>query len=229
MKKNSSIHFTIIVLCICGMWPLNAQDSDKTTITIQTYSTVKVPADEIVFTLTLRVLEKDAQSAFDKHKKIEKKLVSLLRRLEIADSCITYSLMDIAKEERYQKNEIYYRAQQRVYVKLSKISQYESFQIALLSNGINSFQAKFSSSQKMKFMSELPLKALEQARAEAKNIADGLGKKIGRIIDISTQRCGPSMLRGEALTVTSDRHSLSDIRQFVQFRASITVKFELLD
>jgi uncharacterized protein YggE len=81
----------------------------------------------------------------------------------------------------------------------------------------------------MKFMDELLLNALEQARVGAKNIADHLGKKVGRIIDISTQRYRPSMMRGKALTVTSDMHTLSDIRQFVQFRASITVKFELSD
>jgi len=227
--KKKFIFLFIISFFLYPIAILKSQITDKTTITIQTYSTIKVPADEIIFTITLNAIEKDAKKSYNKHKEIEKDLISLLRKLSIPDSCINYSLMDISKHDRYRKKETYFRTQQRVRVKLSDMSQYESFQIALLSNGIENFRAGFTSSQRNNIIDEVPIKALDQARAEAKNIADKIGKKIGNIIEISTRRYEQSSFEGDAITVVSEAKSLLDIQQFVQFRAHITAKFELIN
>jgi uncharacterized protein YggE len=228
MKKK----FILLFILSFFIYPnaiLISQNASNTTITIQTYSTIKVPADEIIFTITLNAFEKDAKKSYKKHKEIERELISLLRKLSIPDSCINYSLMDISKHDRYRKKETSFRTQQRVNVKLSDMSQYESFQVALLSNGIENFRAGFSSSQRYKIIDEVPIKALDQARVEAKNIAAKIGKKLGNIIEISTRRYEQSSFEGDAITVVSEVKSLLDIQQFVQFRAHITAKFELID
>ena len=208
---------------------LNAQSSEQSIIKIQTYASIRVPADEIIFTINLSASEKDAQKAYEKHQTQEEDLLSLLQRLNVPDSLVTYSLMDISRDYRARKDEIFFRTRQNINVKLRDIKQYEPFQIALLSNGINDFRATFSSSQHAKAMDEVPLKGLEQAKKEAQIIANELGRKLGKILEVSTQRYRQSLTRGQALTVVSEVGSLMDIQQFVEFSTNIVVTFELID
>jgi len=207
---------------------LNAQSAKQSTVKIQTFATIKVPADEIIFTINLSASEKDAQKAYEKHQSQEKNLIPLLHKFGVPDSLITYSLMDISKS-RNRKNKIDFRTRQNINVKIRDIKQYEPFQIALLSNGINDFRATFSSSQKEKAMEQVPLKGLEQAKKEAQVIADKLGRKLGKILEVATQRYRQSLSRGEALTIVSDVGSLMEIQQFIEYSTNITVTFELID
>ncbi|MFQ5787403.1 MAG: SIMPL domain-containing protein, partial [Thermodesulfobacteriota bacterium] len=144
------------------------------------------------------------------------------------DSLVNYSLMDISTV-RGRKDEISFRTRQNINIKIRDIKQYEPFQIALLSNGINDFRASFSSSQQAKAMEQVPLKGLEQAKKEAQIIADKLGRKLGKILEVATQRYRQSLSQGEAITIISDVGTLMEIQQFVEYSTTISVTFELID
>jgi len=227
MKRKFSF-LPILFLLLCAN-SVNAQEAKRNTVKVQTYSAIKVPADEIIFSINLNVTKQNAQEAYDFHKNKEKDLIPLFKKFEIPDSSVTYSLLNISKARNYKKQKQYFQTRQGINVTLNNIQKYEAFQIALLSNGFNDFRATFSSSQRKKALDDLSIRALEQAKKEAQIIADNLGKKLGEILEVVTQRSRQRPTRGEAVSFLKATTSLIDIKQFIEFNTNITVIFELLE
>jgi len=73
MKRKFSF-LPILFLLLCAN-SVNAQEAKRNTVKVQTYSAIKVPADEIIFSINLNVTKQNAQEAYDFHKNKEKDLI----------------------------------------------------------------------------------------------------------------------------------------------------------
>ena len=192
----------------------------------------KFPADEILFSIKLSVIDEKATKAYNEHKILEKKFLEIVNESGIPDSNITYSLMEMKKERPNRKGKRLVRSSQNVHIKLVDMRQYEPLQVNLLSNGFEDFYAIFSSSKKTAARKSAMVKAIEQAKTDAALIAEKLGKSVGDILQITTTGVPEFKVRAEQVRVDYLRvegQSFLQIPQMVQSNINVTVKFELVD
>ncbi len=217
----------LFLLLFTGL--IAAQVSDKSTVFISTSSVTQIPADNIYFSITLSVQNEDAKKAYEEHKTLEKNLLNIFDEFEIADSNISYSLLHIGKTSQYSKEKLY-KTRQLVSAKIDDFGKYEPLQLALLSNGIYEYNAKFTSEGDDEWVDHGLQKAILKATKEAEMTAKNLGKKLGKILEIESSNYYPSTSDGmTALTVQRPGESLIDLPRFVQLRVSLRVRFELLE
>ena len=207
-----------------------AQESDKSTVFISTSSVTQIPADNIYFSITLSVQKEDAKKAYEDHKTLEKNLLNIFDEFEIADSNISCSLLHIGRTSPNSKEKGSYKTRQLVSAKISDFSKYEPLQLALLSNGMYEYNAKFSSEGNDEWIDRGLQKGLKKATKEAEMTAKNSGKKLGKILEIEYYHSYPSDTHGMTLAVTglSPGDSLIKLPQFVQLIVSLRVRFELL-
>ncbi len=176
----------ILLLMIIFSTIIFGQTDEPTIFKITAQSEVSVPADVIIFQITISEQNDDPEQAYKIHKEKESKLAKLISDLGIDDSSISYSLLSIAKT-RMQKNRGGYKTNQKIKLELKDFSLYEKIQIELLKNGINEFKSIFSSGEIKEAREEGIKKLVEAAEREAKIYADNLGLRVGRVISIDTK------------------------------------------
>ncbi len=163
-----------------------SQTDDSTYFTITANSEISVVADLIIFQLDISSEDPDPEQAYKNHKEKERKLVQILKELEVPDSNVVYSLLSISKAQipRNNKN---YKTRQKIRIKISDFSKYEKMQIELLKAGINEFKSIFSS-KKTNEIREKGIKQLVQnAKREAEIYADNLGLRVNQVIEIESR------------------------------------------
>lgn len=228
MYSKLTSRVILFLLLFAGL--IAAQGSDKSTVFISTSSVTQIPADNIFFSITLSVQNEDAKKAYEEHKTLEKNLLNIFNEFEIADSNISYSLLHIRKTSPYSKEKLSYKTRQLVSAKIDDFGKYEPLQLALLSNGIYDYNAKFTSEGDDEWVDHGLQKAILKATKEAEMTAKNLGKKLGKILEIESSNYYPSTSDGmTALTVQRPGESLIDLPRFVQLTVSLRVRFELLE
>jgi len=228
---NNKLNHRLIFFLLLFTGLIAAQVSDKPTVFITTSSVTQIPADNIYFTITLSVQNEDAKKAYEEHKTLEKNLLNIFDEFEIADSNISYSLLHIRKTSQYSKEKLSYKTRQLVSAKIDDFSKYEPLQLALLSNGIYEYNAKFISEGDDKWIEKGLQEALAKATKEATLTAKNLGKELGMILDIESHHSYPSNSDGMAFSVSGliPGESLIKLPRFVQLRVTLRVRFELLE
>ncbi|MFC2094248.1 SIMPL domain-containing protein [Bacteroidota bacterium] len=219
----------LFLLLFTGL--IAAQESDKSTVFITTSSVTQIPADNIYFSITLSVQKEDAKKAYDDHKTMEKNLLNIFYEFEISDSNISYSLLHIRRTPPYSKEKLSYNTRQLVSAKISDFSKYEPLQLALLSNGIYEYNAKFSSEGNDEWIDRGLQKAIIKATKEAEMTAKNSGKRLGEILEIESRHSYSSNSDGRMLSTSGvvRGESLIKLPQFVPMRVSLRVRFELLE
>jgi len=177
----------------------------------------------------------NSKKAFQQHKKLENKLLKLLAEFNIPDSAVSYSLLNFRKSQNRRK-EVVFLTNQEIIVKLNSIKDYSNFQLSLLNNNFDDFNAVFSSND-ISNVKELGYKkALELAKEDASAIAKAMGKNIGEIVEVNTrtsERPHIDARRGSitALTVASSAtdRGLTEIEQSLAVRTNLEVTFRIVD
>ncbi len=222
---------SVILFLLLFTGIMAAQGSEKSTVFITTSSVTQIPADNIYFSITLSVQNEDAKKAYEEHKTLEKNLLNIFDEFEIADSNISYSLLHIRKTSPYSKEKLSYKTRQLVSAKIDDFSKYEPLQLALLSNGIYEYKAKFISEGDDEWIEKGLQEALAKATKEATLTAKNLGKELGMVLEIESRHSYPSNSDGMTLAVSGliPGESLIKLPRFVQLRVTLRVKFELLE
>lgn len=202
-------------------------------IKIRVSSTVYVRATTIKFNIRLKEEHSDPKEVFNQHKKLESKLLELFPKYSISDSSISYSLLNFRKSKNSKREEVF-TTQQEIIVKLNTIDDYTNFQISLLNNGFNEFNAVFSSDKLSGIKGRGYKKAFELAKEDASAIAKVMNKKLGNILEVTTSTSENPHIdsrRGSitALTVRSSDRGLTEIEQSLAVRTNIEIRFEIIN
>ncbi len=212
---------------ICAV-VIKAQPSppETGTLSIRATSNVKIPVDKIYVTLSLNEKHKDPQKAFEQHKKQEAKLLKIIKRFNIPDSLISYSLLSISKTRNRNDNTTYFETSQSVRIAITDLKQYVPLQIALLNNGFYSFHAIFSSSKNQKAQQEGYRLALELAKQNAQQIANVLHRSLGPILSISSA-VSDFEKRSPSTAIRIPSPGFEQIEPYLRLQTQITVEFKL--
>ena len=226
MKKR----ILVLVMALIPFGIMNSQELNSSFIIITAESSISLPARDITFSLQIEQADTNAQNAFHMLKSIENKLVKLLKEFEIPDSNIAYSLSQFRLRGGYRNEKIMYTAGESVVVKLNSISQYEPFQISLLSIGIYSFNSTFSSAEIKEARKIGYVKALEKAKLEANTICNAMGRELGEVLEVESKYqdyvVSSNLHLEEAYTYVEELN-LIDIPQSVTLKTNLKVKYAL--
>jgi uncharacterized protein YggE len=193
-------------------------------------SRVEIPAVEITFAIHIEQVDANPQNAFDSLKQLEKKFLPLLKKFNIPDSSVTYSLSQMRRDRGYNNQADKYTAGETVIIKLYDFKQYEPFQLDLLSIGIYNFNGTFSTTEISKAREIGFNKAIEKAEKEANIICKKLGRKLGKVLEVESNNrdyvATSSIQALQSGVVVQDRN-LVDIPQYVTLNTNLKIKFEL--
>ena len=203
--------------------------NNQNKIVIDATGEAQAAADLLNFNIHLNRFDADAESAFEQHKELERFLTDLLLNRGFDPDDINANPISISP--RRYSDEQGFETSQNVSIQMDDITEFETMQIELITNGFDSFSGQFSSSEVDAAKTRALTHAVEQARSNAQVLADAAGKQLGEVISIEfTSSSGPVYREAMALS----RADMSD-GGMLQFQTSIPVQqnvrvvFELLD
>ncbi len=214
------------VIAIFTVSALFAQIDNKNQITISASAEETVPADIVVFNLTLKADAAEPKTAFELHRQQEKNLLQLIQRFEIPDSNINYSLMRISRRAAYNNNPERFDTYQTVQIKLNSIKQYNDFQIRLLDGGIYNFGSNFSST-KIDDAKKIALNnALKKAQTDAEQIASQIGRELGEVLNVN-YHTSPNVQTQDMMRMDAAKSSITEIPQQLSVQVQVNVVYDL--
>ena len=205
---------------------LSAQPNE-TTFTVEVKSTVEAPADKISFRISIALTNNDPELLLKQHNETEQKLLALLEELNIPDSTIKFSLLNVRKAKT-KKDELRLDSRQSVIFELTDFSKYFDVQIGLLTIGIQTFQPIFSTTHIEDAKKRGVKKALETAKKEAELYAENLNMKVSRVVEIESRVSDDFPYGGATYFQSGTSKKLLEIPQQISVQSSVRVKFALV-
>lgn len=209
---------------------IGSAQAQENAISINSASSVDIPADRIAFNINLNAEANTPQEAYDMHQKREKVLLDLLKEHQIKEENINFQPISISRVRTHpegQENRI--RTRQDILLTLSDFDVYEIIQIALIDNGFDDFNGTFTSSETDKGKDQALKQALEIARKKAELIARESDLHITSIksIDFSYNHSPPRPMQLEAAAFRDQANSslVSEYGQTVSVSANISLKY----
>lgn len=227
--KTSFLFALFFILVGCSA---QAQLSDRQqTISINMSATEQVPADLIVFNITINAEADTPQNAFELHKDRESVLAGLLMDLDIKEENINFQPLRINKRNFNNSRDTFTVTNQQVSVTFSDFELYEKIQLTLINNGFDMFNGSFTSTTLEEGKKRALASAIEAARERAEFIASATGVAINSIktIDHSDRVIVPYM---ETASMSGSRSmppppSMMDFAQTVGVTATIQIVYEI--
>lgn len=187
-------------------------------------------ADRITFQINLSRFHENAQTAFSRHKELERYLTDLLLEKGIDDERIQANPVSISPR-RYSEGQGY-ETRQRVSVELQDINEFEQMQVDLIENGFDNFSGSFGSSEQAEAIEEAIASAVEAAQKKARILAEAAGKQLGGVIGIEHTSTGGPIYRESGALAMSAMESDGGMLQFqttIPVRENVRVIFRLAD
>ena len=245
MERNNSIIITSIISGVILIVALGfllafgpAGSSTQNTVNVQGTATIKAMPDLIGVYINIKNLAKTSAEANDQNAIILNKLIdSLVKEEGLSREEIVTKSFNIYQDYSYNngvRKDNGYRAVHMLSVKIdAKDSEKASRVIAIaLDSGASVSNINFELTQgsQNKYKAEAMKQASEDARIKADAVAEGLGKKVGKLVSVSVNDFGyyPWMAYG----AVADTSTLKQVESSIQpgdqdISASVSVVFKL--
>jgi uncharacterized protein len=233
MKTNFALILSFLI-CFYAQAQSNAPENR---IVVLGTSTVKAPADQIRFYVTLESIDStNIDKVYQKHQAQEQKLVKLLQDLNLPSSDITYSLFSVNKGQNYvdRKRVSYYTGRQNVVFTINSLDNLYTIQARLINEGFSNFSSTFTSTQIKQRQAEALENAVSTAKEKAEVLARVAGRNIKRIVKVSdTEETDPVIKTSSAVSLYEivdtgyGASNLMNFQQTIPVTASVKVVFEL--
>ncbi len=208
-------------------------------------ATLNLPADRVVLTVNLTARDSlTVQRAYDKHKRLETKLVQFLKQAALPDSAVRYQLFNVRQEMEYtgpgRRQVGAYITNQQVTLTLTNVKQYAEFLVKLIGAGFTDVNAGFTASKADDFQGKLLENAVAAARRKAEVLASASNRRIKRVSKVmDTEETDPvfgqavrpmfaaaeaNFKRGAGDATSND---LTNIPQTIRLATQVKVVFEL--
>jgi uncharacterized protein len=223
--------FTVIIA-----FPVYA---DSNWIAVSGDSEITVDPDELHFVITIRTWDKEIDNAKANNDEKLEKVKEIFNLFSIPPENLEASSFNVKPiyEDGWQGTDLKgYDIVRSINVKMSKLDQYEDIVDALLNAGIYRISnVRYHSTKKEEIFVEAREKALEKAFNKATHMVKVYEMKLGKPLEISEGNIGflPFGMAGEFGNVALGDLSVggdgNDIMGKAKIKASVTVKFELIE
>ncbi len=204
------------------------------TITINMSASEILPADLIIFNVTINAEGKTPQEAFELHRERESTLAGLLQDLNIKEDNIDFEPVRMNRRQlnnnRYNNEEPEYitNTNQSVSITFSDFDLYERIQLTLIENNFDTFNGQFSSTKIAEGKEKALISAIEASRERAELIARTSGVEVGDVYTINYSDHQVSIPRKvnsmEMMSMASDA-TMMDFAQTVDVRSNINISY----
>ena len=194
MRKLSCVIVAALLLAI----PAFAQEEkDRPLITVSGQAEVRVPPDEVVFTLSIESVDKDMLVAKNKTDESVKQVLAIARRNNVPDENVQtsyisvepkYNIDDLDYEQRraVKRELIGYQVAKTVAVRLRDIARFDGLLSDVLKAGVTRVQnVEFRDSQLRKHRDQARAMAIKAAQEKATLLAREIGQSIGPAYSIT--------------------------------------------
>lgn len=242
MKKPA----LFIAIALVFSVPAQAQDADRALVTVTGQAELRVPPDEVVFTLEVESIDKDVLAAKTKTDESVKRVFSIAKDNKIKADDVQTSYISV--EPKYNTDDLEYDARRgvkRVFVgyevsktiavRLREISRFDPLLSDVLKAGVSKVSnVEFRNSQIRKHKDQARAMAIRAAQEKANLLAKEIGQTIGPAHSITEGAIGgySSNTMQNVSTVISGELSSSESDSaiapgLISVTAQVTVKFKL--
>lgn len=233
-NKLSKITLTVSLLFFgisCNT--LAQQPISERTITINMGASELLPADLIIFNVTINAEGETPQEAYELHRERESVLAGLLNELDIKEENIDFEPIRMNRRQvnnRYNNQEPKYitATNQSVSVTFNDFEMYERIQLTLIENDFDTFNGSFSSTNIAEGKEKALISAIEAAKERAELIARTSGVEIGDVFTINYsdhQISAPRRVNSMEMMSMSADASMMDFAQTVEVRSNINISY----
>jgi len=240
--KQSIVLFALLCTLPCTAFSQNAIEPPL--ITVSGQAEVRVPPDEVLFTLEVENVDKDMLVANKKTDEIVRQVLSIARKNNVKPEDVQTS--HISVEPKYNTDDMDYEARRNVKkvfigyevsktvaIRLREISRFDELLADILKAGITRLSnLEFRDSQIRKHRDQARVMAIHAAREKANLLAREIGQSIGPAYSITESGSDYSRagITQNATTVISGDLSDSESATApgsISVTAQVTVKFRL--
>lgn len=237
----------LIVLFVLAAFPAvtSAQNNiEPPLITVTGQAEVRVPPDEVVFTLAVENVDKDMVVAGKRTDESVRQILAIARKNNVKPEDVQTS--HISVQPKYNTDDLPYESRDRVKrvlvgyevaktvaIRLRDISRFDDLLADVLKAGITRLSnLEFRDSQIRKHRDEARRMAIRAAQEKAKLLAGEIGQSIGPAYSITEEGGGDySRSMNQNLTTTSGASSDSESATApgtISVTAQVTVRFRLM-
>lgn len=211
-----------------------AKDDNQRTVTVTGQATEDFDPDLANFSINVIGKNINRNEAKATHDKMLKTLLDLAKKYKINDKDLSTGFSSINPTYEYTNGKrkfVDYTAQTQINVKMRDLQQTGQFQESLVASGFDSFQGPSYTLDKISTYNEKILeKAVANAKEKATKIADGLGEKINKPLEIHEENTPaynpqPYMAKGSMLSASMDAAAAPPPSGVITVRSAVVATF----
>lgn len=241
MSKRFVLLATLILLFSTSVLAQNTVEPPLITVTGQ--AEVRVPPDEVLFTLEVENIDKDMLAANKKTDDSVKQILAIARKNNVKPEDVQtsqisvqpkYNTDDLSYEERNKVKRVLigYEVSKTIAIRLREISRFDELLADVLKAGITRLSnLQFMDSQIRKHRDEARRMAIRAAQEKARLLTGQIGQSIGPAYSISEDSSlpvnGRMMQNATSFTGSSEDSEGAIAPGSISVTAQITVRFRL--
>ena len=234
-----------LIFCVCAVQAFAQNNIEPPLITVTGQAEVRVPPDEVLFTLAVENVDKDMLVANKKTDDSVKQILAIARQHNVKPEDVQTS--QISVQPKYNTDDIEYEARRGVKrvligyqvsktiaIRLREISRFDAMLADILKAGITRLSnLEFRDSQLRKHRDEARRMAIRAAQEKARLLAGEIGQSIGPAYSI-TETSGNDYGRSNTMQnasgyIAGDMFSSDSAISpgSISITAQVTVRFRL--
>lgn len=238
----------LLAIALSANTVLAQEVRDRPLITVSGQAEVRVPPDEVVFTLEVESIDKDVLAAKKKTDESVKAVFAIAKNNQVKSDDVQtsyisvepkYNTDDIEYEERRAVKRIFlgYAVSKTIAIRLSDISRFDPLLSDVLKAGVTKVRnVEFRDSQIRKHKDQARAMAIKAAQEKARLLAREIGQTIGLAYSITEGTTGRyisgGVLNQNSTAVISGDFSAGESDSaiapgLISVTAQVTVSFEL--
>ncbi len=222
------------------------QQRELSLITVTGQAEVRVPPDEVIFSLEVVKVDRDLVAAQGQNDESVRQVLSLARRFDVPQQDVKtdYISVEMKYSTDYEDDEddekakkvkrvfVGYEVSKTVIIRFTDIARFEKFFAEVLKVGVSKVNSvQFRTSQIRKYKDQARAAAIRAAREKAVALTAEIGQTIGKAHRIQEEGYGRSASSNNYTTVVSGSFSSDEDTSFapgmITVTAQVTVSFLL--
>ena len=215
-------------------------------ITVTGQAEIRVPPDEVIFSLDVVKLDRELSAAQAQNDEVVRQVLALARRFEAPQQDVktTYISVDMKyntdlmddeddpKARKLKREFVGYEVSKSVLIRFSDLPRFEKFFAEVLKVGVSKIDSvEFRTTQLRKYKDQARAAAIRAAREKAVALTAEIGQAVGKAHSIQEEGYGRSGSSNNYTTVVSGSFSADENTAFapgmITVTAQVTVSFLL--
>ncbi len=238
--------FGLLLVVLLPCLAAARQRSELPLITVTGQAEVRVPPDEVIFSLEVIKLDRDLAAAQSQNDESVRQVLALARRFDVPQQEVKTDYISVemkystdlvdddddATARKLKREFIGYEVSKTVIIRFADLARFEKFFAEVLKVGVSKINSvEFRTTQIRKYKDQARAAAIRAAREKAVALTAEIGQTVGKAHTIQEEGYGRSASSNNFSTVVSGSFSADESSSFapgmITVTAQVTVSFLL--